>query len=356
MWHFARIKAGDHMKKPKPTGRAIGAAARKKALNPQRRTDIAKKAAAARWSPTVKNATHGSEDHPLRIGPTEIACYVLEDETRVLTQRGLQTGIGMSTSGGTGGAHRLAQFVEGLAEKGVDCADLAVRIRNPILFRYNKAGKSAYGYEATILADICDAVLAARLKGGVLAPNQMRIAEQCEVLVRGFARVGIIALVDEATGYQKDRTRDALARILEAFIAKELQPWVRTFPAEYYQEMFRLRGLAYDASSVKRPPYFGHLTNDIVYDRLAPTVLDELKMRIPRNDGGKPKATFHQLLTRNVGYPKLREHLGAVVATMRLSSDWHDFHGKLDRNYPRYSGPTQIIFDFGDDADDGTGL
>lgn len=342
------------MTKPAPEGRAIGGIARKKALTKAERSAIASKGAAARWSPKVKTATHGSEDHPMRIGETEISCYVLDDETRVLTQRGLQMGIGMSTSGGGRGAHRLAQFVEGLAEKGVNCSELAVRIRNPILFRYNKAGKSAYGYEATILADICDAVLAARLKGNVLAPNQVRIADQCELLVRGFARVGIIALVDEATGYQRDRTRDALSRILEAFIDKELQPWVRTFPPDFYQEMFRLRGLPYDASSVKRPPYFGHLTNDIVYDRLAPSVLEELKVRIPRNDEGKPKASFHQLLTRNIGYPKLREHLGAVVATMRLSANWHDFHAKLDRNYPRFGGPTQFSFDY--EEDEGKGL
>jgi hypothetical protein len=39
-------------------------------------------------------------------------------------------------------------------------------------------------------------------------------------LLRGFARVGIIALVDEATGFQRDRTKDALSKILEAYIAK----------------------------------------------------------------------------------------------------------------------------------------
>lgn len=340
-----------------PTGRALGGLARKEALPAPKRSAIAQKAAATRWSAAVKTATHGSEDHPLRIGPTEIACYVLEDETRVLTQRGIQMGIGMSTSGGSRGAHRLAQFIDGLADKGVNCRDLAARIRNPILFRYSKiGGKLAYGYEATILADICDAVLEARNLGNVLASNQVRIADQCEILVRGFARVGIIALVDEATGYQKDRTRDALARILEAFIAKELQPWVRTFPAEYYQEMFRLRGLEYKADSVKRPPYFGHLTNNIVYDRLAPSVLEELQKRIPRNDAGRPTAKYFQLLTQNKGYPNLREHLGAVIATMRLSSSWQDFIAKLDRNYRRYSnGPIQTEFDFGDD-DEGKGL
>lgn len=336
-------------------GRAKGGIARKKALSGKRRKDIAKKAAAVRWSRQIKEATHGSDDHPLRIGDVEIGCYVLEDETRVLSQRGLQSGLGMSTGGGSRGGQKLAEFLEDLSQKGVDCKPLLARIRNPIFFRPKRRGGGViYGYEATVLADICDAVLAARKKGGVLQPNQVHIAEQCEILVRGFARVGIIALVDEATGYQKDRVRDALARILESFIAKELQPWVKTFPTEYYQEMFRLRDLEYRSDSVKRPPYFGHLTNDIVYDRLAPSVLEELRVRIPRNDEGRPTAKFSQLLTRNVGYPKLREHLGAVVATMRLSSDWHDFHAKLDRNYPRFSGPTQVEFDFGED--EGKGL
>ncbi len=338
----------------KPTGKAKGGVARKKALPPKKRADIAKKAAAARWSKNVKQATHGSDDHPIRIGEIELPCYVLEDDTRVLSQRGLQTGIGMSTSGGTAGTHRLAQFVEGLAEKGVDCKDLAARIRNPILFRRKTGGAIVYGYEATILADICDAVLAARKKGDVLAPNQARLADQCEVLVRGFARVGIIALVDEATGFQRDRTKDALARILDAFIAKELQPWLRTFPSEFYQEMFRLRNLEYDPDNVRRPQYFGLLTNDIVYKRLAPGVLDELKSAIPKNESGRPKAKYFQLLTRNIGYPKLREHLGAVTAIMRLSSSWADFKTKLDRHYPPFGEPTQTDFDFGED--EGTGL
>ena len=334
-------------------GRSAGGVARKNALAPKRRSAIAKKAATARWSPLVKQATHGSEDHPLKIGDIEISAYVLEDETRVLSQRGVVGGLGMKYGSRAGGADRLAGFLAGERLSPFVSKELLALIENPIRFRHPGGGGVAFGYPATILADICDVVLNAR-KAGVLQKQQEHIADQCELLVRGFARVGIIALVDEATGFQRDRTKDALARILEAFIAKELQPWVKTFPVEYYQEMFRLRGLEYRADSVKRPPYFGHLTNDIVYDRLAPSVLEELKLRIPRNDEGKPTATFHRLLTRNIGYPKLREHLGAVVATMRLSTDWHDFHAKLDRNYPRYSGPTQIDFDFGED--EGKGL
>jgi hypothetical protein len=146
------------------------------------------------------------------------------------------------------------------------------------------------------------------------------LLKACDLLMRALAHVGIIALVDEATGYQRDRPATALAKILEAFIAKELQPWIGTFPPDYYEQLFRLRGLNYPQDTVQRPQYFGVLTNDIVYKRLAPGVLDELKKSIPRNEEGRPTVKYFQKLTSNVGYPKLREHLGAVVAIMKSST------------------------------------
>jgi P63C domain len=294
---------------------------------------------------------------PLRIGEIEIPCYVLEDETRVLSQRGLQGGVGMSVGGGQAGEQRLTIFLEGFAQRGLDVKNLVGRIKSPIKFILPGRGhRLAYGYEPTLLADICDVVLPARQTGKLL-PNQAHIADQCEILVRGFARVGIIALVDEATGYQRDRTRDALARILEAFIAKELQPWLKTFPTDFYTEMFRLRGLKYPNDSVQRPRYFGLLTNDIVYDRLAPGVLAELKQANPKDESGRRKHKYFQWLTTNVGYPKLREHLGSVVAIMKLSNNWHDFCAKIDRLHPRYASPTQLSFDYEDEGDDdGKGL
>src|ERR1700687_2138745 len=95
----------------KLTGRAQGGAARAKSLTKKQRSDIAKKAAAMRWSDDVRQATHGSDDHPLRIGDIEIPCYVLEDDTRVLSQRGLQGGLGMSLGGGRAGEQRLGGFL-----------------------------------------------------------------------------------------------------------------------------------------------------------------------------------------------------------------------------------------------------
>src|SRR5690606_14898692 len=122
------------------------------------------------------------------------------------------------------------------------------------------------GYRAELLPDVCD-IFADAERAGVLRKNQLHIAAACRLLSRGLTRVGIIGLIDEATGYQHSRAANALAKILETYIAKELQPWVYTFGNEFYQQLFRLRGLDYQKDSVKRPQYFGHLTNDIIYRR-----------------------------------------------------------------------------------------
>jgi hypothetical protein len=200
---------------------------------------------------------------------------------------------------------------------------------------------------------VCEIYLSAR-DAGTLPYQQRPVAQQAEVLVRGLAHVGIIALVDEATGYQEVRARDALARILEAFVAKELQAWVRTFPDDFYSELFRLRELDYPKDTVKKPQYFGHLTNNIVYERLAPGVLDELRRVTPRDESGRRKYKYFQRLTTNVGYPKLREHLGSVVAIMKLSRDWRDFEIKLDQIHPRIGDTIPLPLD--DYTDNGKGL
>jgi P63C domain len=109
----------------------------------------------------------------------------------------------------------------------------------PVQFRISR-GQKAWGYKAELLPKVCEVYLKAR-EDGALLKSQLKFAKACEILTRGLAHVGIIALVDEATGYQDDRAKDALAKILEQFIAKELRPYVRTFPTDFYKEMFRLR-------------------------------------------------------------------------------------------------------------------
>lgn len=343
------------------SGKSKGGHARAQALVAERRKEIASNAAKKRWEnkrevESLTRATHGSPDSPLRIGDIEIPCYVLEDGKRVLVQGAMLTALDMKQgTAGKGGGDRIDKFLSTKSIKPYANRYLNDVIISPVKFR-TPSGSIGHGYEATLLADICDAVLEAR-REGKLHYQQEHIAKQCEILVRGFARVGIIALVDEVTGFQKDRAKNALSKILEAFIASELQPWVKTFPDEYYQELFRLRGLKYPLDTVQRPQYFGYLTNDIIYNRLAPGVLNELKRVIPRDSKGKPKSKLFQKLTDNVGYPKLREHMASVVTIMKLSTDYKDFMRKINQIHPCYNAQMYLPFMFSpDDIDTGEGI
>lgn len=320
----------------KTTGKAVGGKARAAKLTPEQRSAQASKAAKAKLeNKKLPLATHGSDDHPLMLGDVKIQCFVLDDGTRVLSERSLTAALGITRGSTSSGDSRLVNFAGVPAIVQHSKTDIVGLLRNPIKFVAKKTiGRVTYGYPATLLADICDAVLAARAAGALTTASHIAIAAQCEILVRGFARVGIIALVDEVTGYEKDRAKDSLAKILEAFVAKELQPYVRAFPADFYEQMFRLRGLKYPPENPKfRPQYFGVLTNDIVYERLAPGLLEELKRQASKDE---KKAHLHRRLTQEVGHPKLREHLASVVTAMKLSDNYPDFINKLNRLHPRF--------------------
>jgi hypothetical protein len=342
--------------KAEPIGRAKGGHARMSKMDPDERRENAKNAAKARWEKKkMLKATHGSANHPLKIGDAELPCYVLEDRTRVLSQGGFTNALGMARGGSMiAGMNRLELFVSRKSVNPYISDEIARRFANPIAF-VTPEGNRAIGFEAILLHDLCDAVLRAR-EAGTLQKQQLGIAAKCEILIRGFARVGIVALVDEATGYQRDREKDALSKILEAFIAKELQAWIQTFPAEFYEQMFRLRGLEFSSKSVQRPRYFGLLTNDIVYKRLAPGVLTELQRVTPRNEEGRPTAKYFQSLTTNMGYPKLKEHLGAVVALMKISKSWGSFMNHLNEHYPRLGDTPMLPMDYDQEMDEGAGL
>jgi hypothetical protein len=319
------------------TPQAKGGEARAKALTKSKRSEIAIRAATARWAPHLLDATHEGE---LEIAGLSLPVAVTSDGARLMISRAFMTALGRPWKG----SYARTELPNFIAAKNLlpFISNELREVLDPVEF-INKHGQRATGYRAELLPMICDVYLDAR-KAGVLTESQERVAAQAEMLVRGFARVGIVALVDEATGYQRDRASDALAKILERFIAKELQPWVKTFPDEFYEQLFRLRGLEFPKDTVKRPQYFGYLTNDIIYKRLAPGVLEELKRTEPKTPSGKRKGTIQQRLTPDLGHPKLREHLASVCTIMDLSDDYEDFMRKLDRRHPKYGETIEMDF------------
>jgi len=354
------------MAEAKVSGRAKGGVARAETLAPERRTEISRKAAQARWDKAndIPMAEYIGE---LKIGDATLSAAVLPDGTRVLSQGAVTKAFGPVSGGwqkrkqaAEGDSGDLPAFLIAASLKPHIPADLRTMVSTPKMYRDPRGGPVRVGLEASLLPKICEVWLKARDVGD-LTKIQMPVAVRAEILMRGLAHTGIIALVDEVTGYQHVRAQDALTKILEAFIAKELQPYVPTFPPAYYTEIFRLRGMEYPKDTVQRPRYFGVLTNDIVYKRLAPGVLEELKRVTPKLESGRHKDKLFQRLTQNKGYPKLREHLGAVLTMMQLSDSWHDFISKLDRLRPRVDVKTlgkaeQLSFDYDSTKDTGMGL
>lgn len=284
----------------------------------------------------VSEVIWGSPDRPLVIDNIEIPCYVLEDEMRVFVQSAVIGALGMSYGGTQGRPERLAKFATQDRIKPFLDNEIANRIANPIRFQPPRGGRPAYGYEATILADICFAVIDADGQGK-LQKQQKHIAERARILARAWAKVGIIALVDEVTGYQEVRDRNYLQKILEAYVEQEnYRQWTRTFPDEFYKEMFRLKGWSLsDPRGLKRPSVVGRYTNDLIYDRLAPGVLKELQRRNPTNEKGRRKVRHHQWLTGEIGHPALKEHLTGIIALERAAPNWAQFQRMVQRAYPK---------------------
>ncbi len=340
------------------TGKAKGGKARAESLSPEQRKTIARQAALIRWDNKLIIASHEGD---FNLGNAKISCANLPGGIRIITQATFLRALGRSRSpkAGTGvlsTVDKLPFFLQAeVLNPFID--DALYESTKPIFYR-TKEGRRGVGYDASSLPKVAEVYLKYRdaclIQNGEIPKRYKHIITASDILMRGLAHVGIIALVDAATGYEKDRAKEELAKILEAFVAKALQPYVRTFKVDFYEQMFRLRGLPFSSSSVKRPQYFGHLTNDIIYRRLAPGVWKELKDKAERNENGKIKHKLFQRLTPDIGHPQLRDLLTSVTTIMKLSEAWADFKMKLDRVHPAYNETMLLPFDL--EGDTGKGI
>ncbi|MDR6537293.1 P63C domain-containing protein [Variovorax soli] len=327
-----------------PTGRAKGGAARAAKLTAEQRSEIARKGALAKKAKfsSVK-LPHAAYKGVLKIADLEIACFVLDDGRRVISGRGLTTAIGMKGRG-----QGIAR-IQGLkALKALENNNLPLAIETPIQFTGGspKVGVPSDGFEATVLQELCEALLQARDAGALITEQEQRYGQFADMLVRSFARVGIVALVDEATGYQEERPRDALQSYLELLVRKELAAWAKKFPDEFYENIYKLRGWTWPGMGKNRYSVVAKYTTDLVYDRIAPGLLDELKKKSPRDEKGRRPSKLHQWLTEDIGNPMLAQHMHALVmfqrSALKNGYGWHRFVKMVDQVMPRKGATLEL--------------
>lgn len=328
----------DHARALAELGASKGGKARATSLTPEERSQIARYAAEKRWESATAALPKETHAGVLKIGDKELPCSVLDNGTRVFSTRGLTRAVGGRATGtrkiSLGGARKLPPFLTTASIKPFISEELTARLLSPIQYKPKHGGRSAFGYEATLLPQICEAILDAGT-AGVLKTSQKHLAETAQLLIRGFARVGIIALVDEATGYQADRAKDDLMRILAAYISKELLPWTKRFPDEFFQQVYRLHGWQFVEGHHKRPQYVGQLINKLVYNKLPPGVLPELRRRNPTMPSGYRRYQHHRLLTEDIGHPHLSNQVATVTGLMRASDDKHEFLRLFTKAFPQ---------------------
>ncbi len=290
----------------------------------------------------LPKATHQGE---LTIGNLTLDCYVLDDGKRVLSQGGMARSLGKDRS------TNLAKF---LSEKTFDPAipqDLIAMTNSPILFTPPHGGQAAYGYPAAILVDICDAVLAAR-KNGKLSKPDLKFADKCETLTRAFARVGITALIDEATGYIKDKKKNEYIDLFKQFIADEAKEWQKEFPDPFFDVIYKIYGKTRSNKKSQHPQYFGYFIRKYVYQPLAGSdgvileMLEEKNPKILTKSGTKiRKKKLFQFLNEDVGTDTLRRHIWKLIGLGEGCESRAEFERKFAKIFPAKNQQLELEYE-----------
>ena len=301
-------------------------------------TDLAKSDAGSDLVSVAEDTEFVGE---LELAGTIILCAVLPGGQRIISQRGFMRALGLTHGGKQYDRTKqvsdlkLPNFLAHVKLKPFIGKELVGLLSNKVHFRHSGGGKFAHGIDARALPLACEAWLRAR-QAGVLQKNSLKVAERAEALLLGVAHVGVVALIDEITGYQGIRPQRVLQAILERYLTPERARWAKTFPDEFYVEMFRLKQWSADPRSLKRPGVVGRYTNDFIYDRLAPGVLKRVQELNPASEFGGRKSKHHQFFTRDHGIPELKSQIRFVVSVMRsVDGDWQKFKLMLDRGTPR---------------------
>ncbi len=331
-------------------GASRGGKARAESLSAEERSDIARQAARKRWGSKVVDAPYSGT---IVIGDFEIKCAVTSDGTRLINQNTFLRALGRDPrpKGGTGSQSSVVPAVLSAKNLQPFVSDKLREMSEPVEYRAESGG-TAQGYKALILPEVCDVYLDART-AGVLHHTQERVAEAAEILMRGLARVGITALIDEATGYQETRARRELQKILEAYIAEELRPWTKMFPDEFFKQVYRLQEWEYKPGTAKRTPYVGKLINSYIYEQLPPGVLETLRDKNPRLPSGYRAHKHHQFLSSNTGSPHLDRQIATVTTLMRISENKKEFEELFEKAFPPAQPRLPLVIELANEGEEG---
>jgi hypothetical protein len=285
--------------------------------------------------PAVPRATHWGE---LLIGDKALPCHVLETGDRVFSLKGAVVGL-IETEGG-----QLAEYIKVNALKPFLPEDLTPTETGqiPALIKFDTGGegftKFAWGLPVEKFMDICAAYSLAADKGK-LTERQKQIADNANKFLRACYKVGIIALVDEATGYQYDRPLDALQFKLKLYLEEEMRKWERTFPDQLWIEFGRLTNWKGPVS--QRPKYWGKLVMELIYGYLDKDVAAWLKKSAPKPIHGQ---NYHQWLSSQYGLKRLVEHIWMTIGIATSCSTMEELRRKMAEKFGRV--PVQMTLYF----------
>ena len=246
------------------------------------------------------------------IGSVQIECYVLDNLKRVIHKRGMAKALGMKSEGGN-------VFMRAMGRKGLGSVmgdELRSRLDNPLIFK-TLTSDLGHGYDATILIDICDAIIQAS-KDNKLGPNQEDLAKQAEIIIRASAKLGIVALVDDATGFIADKRREQYKELFREFVREEIKLYDEPqFPDQLFNVIYKIYGLPRKADTRNHPQFFGKFIRKYIYEPLANSNGAILEMLDEKNpvvyvNGGRRYKMFN-FLSDVVGMPALKSHLWQVI-------------------------------------------
>ncbi|WP_375456243.1 P63C domain-containing protein [uncultured Methylobacterium sp.] len=310
----------------KRTPQSKGGSARAEKLTPEQRSQSAREAAKARWDEAAPKVAHGAPDRPMRIADMEIPCYVLDDNRRVIPTSGMLDTLQMARGGSmVKGMNRLELFLARDRINPYVSNDLMARIANPIRFRMG--ANVAYGYDSDTLIDIAEAVIQAD-NAGALQKQQAAIAHQCRVITSSLTRIGLVALIDEATGYQTKRDSNELQQILTNYLLPEHRPWIKTIPEELTDEIYRVYGWKRTQNN-RGPRYAGKLIRQLIYARLPEPVLPELDKLNPSNSKYQRRRKHFQFLNKQQGMDHFRSLVITTMTLLRISRNKNEFKRHL---------------------------